>query len=109
MPITRVTTDSEVGELARGLFDTGRDRPWCVVSVPVGRTAPYFQANEFVEHAGDVCPVFVIKTGSLSMALEGLLPHRCQVLGGAAMVALGDGTFATISQERTFAEIPASQ
>ncbi len=86
MSITRVTTESGVIELAQGLLGATRTQPWCVVSIPVGRTEPLVRVDDLADQVGDVCRIFVIETGHFSRQLDALLPARCQVYGGAARV-----------------------
>ncbi|GAA1938947.1 hypothetical protein [Agromyces allii] len=83
MSCTRVGDSQAVCELARGLFDPERDRPWVVVTSPFGAVEPELDAAALVEEVGDVSRVFAIETGPLTRELSALLPDRLDVYGGA--------------------------
>ncbi len=83
MTHTRVDTLSAVTELACGLFDTDRDRPWVVVTSRFGAKDPELDADALVDEIGDVSRVFTIETGDLTRELSRLLPDRLDVYGGA--------------------------
>ena len=83
MTHTRVDSPSAVTELARGLFDPDRDRPWVVVTSRFGAKDPVLDADHLVNEVGDVSRVFTIETGDLTRELSRLLPDRLDVYGGA--------------------------
>lgn len=83
---TVIASTVDVEALARGLLDPERDRPWAVVTIPQGRTAPLISVEEFERGVGQLCRLFLLPTGELSWRLGSLLPERCQVYGGAARV-----------------------
>ncbi|KQM81276.1 hypothetical protein [Agromyces sp. Leaf222] len=76
-------TASAVTELARGLFDPARDRPWVVVTSAFGAREPELNVADLVAEVGDVSRVFAIETGDLTRELSRLLPDRLDVYGGA--------------------------
>lgn len=84
MTIARVTSSAAVRDLAHGLLDPCRATPWCVVTIAPGSAEPFFDIVDLDLQIGDVCPIFVLATGPLTRELDELLPHRCQVFGGAA-------------------------
>gem|GEM_PF-900461 len=83
VPHTHVDTSSAVRQLAAGLFDEGRDRPWVVVSSRFGDARPAMDVEALADQVGDVCRIFTIETGDLTFELSALLPERLQVYGGA--------------------------
>ncbi|GAA1511099.1 hypothetical protein BJ978_001557 [Agromyces terreus] len=83
MTYTRVDTVSAVTDLARGLFDRERDRPWVVVTSAFGAREPELDVDDLVAEVGDVSRVFAIETGDLTRELSRLLPDRLDVYGGA--------------------------
>ena len=86
MSVTRVISSDRVVELATGLLDVTRDRPWGVVTIPAGAQTPLVDIEQLHDEAGDVCQFFVIQTGTLTRELDALLPDRCQVYGGASRI-----------------------
>ncbi|WP_167043507.1 hypothetical protein [Salinibacterium sp. ZJ454] len=91
-----MTSSVDVAELAAGLLDACRDRPWGVVSISVDAAEPLVDVEYLHDEIGDVCRLFVIQTGDLTRELDALLPERCQVYGGAARIyPIGSGWTAT--------------
>ncbi len=80
---THIDSSAAVRELASGLFDPQRDRPWVVVSSRFNDTQPALDVAALVDEVGDVCRIFTIPTGDLTFELSDLLPDRLQVYGGA--------------------------
>jgi hypothetical protein len=100
MSLTRVTSSSDVVELATGLLDPRRELPWGVISIPVAAETPLIDVEQLVDEAGDVCRFFVIQTGTLTRELDAMLPDRCQVYGGASRI-YPVGTQWTIQPEQS--------
>ena len=100
MTYTRVSTNEAVAQLAHGLRDPARVRPWVVVSSPFGQAEPELLVDELLSEVADVARVFLIETGDLTHQLSDLLPERFQVYGGAAR----SYPAATAAHGDTFAE-----
>lgn len=105
MTYTRVSTSEAVAQLAHGLHDPARVRPWVVVSSPFGQVEPELLVDDLVAEVADVARIFLIETGDLTHQLSDLLPDRFQVYGGAARsypartAAHGD-TFAELNRSK---------
>jgi hypothetical protein len=84
LTIHRVTDSAAVDDLAAGLLDAARARPWCVVSTPFDSAVPRFDLDEIERQVGDLCAVFVLPTGELSRRLSAALPDHADAYGGAA-------------------------
>ncbi len=97
---TRVETSVAVQQLANGLHNAGRDRPWVVVSSPFGTAMPEIGIDQLSGQIGDVARVFLIETGELTRQLGDLLPAQFQVYGSAGRsYPIGDA-FADLARSR---------
>ncbi|TFD73385.1 hypothetical protein E3T54_16540 [Cryobacterium sp. Sr8] len=83
MTYTRVESSAAVQQLAAGLHDAARDRPWVVVTSRFGSRTPDILLDQLAEDIADVTEVFLLETGALTRELSDLLPDRFQVYGGA--------------------------
>ena len=98
---TRVETISAVQQLAIGLHDSARDRPWVVVSSPFGTAVPEIGIDQLASQIGDVARVFLVQTGELTRQLGDLLPAQFQVYGSAGRsYPVGADAFADLSKSR---------
>ncbi|TFC49268.1 hypothetical protein E3T26_00010 [Cryobacterium sp. TMT1-21] len=100
MVYTRVDNSVAVQQLAIGLHDSGRDRPWVVVSSPFGTAVPEIGIEQLSSQIGDVTRVFLIETGELTRQLGDLLPPQFQVYGSAGRSYPVGDAFATLSRSR---------
>ena len=83
MTYTRVESSAAVQQLAAGLHDPARERPWVVVTSRFGSGEPDILLDRLAEDVGDVTRIFLLETGALTHELSDLLPDRFQVYGGA--------------------------
>ncbi|SDJ84389.1 hypothetical protein SAMN05216282_10153 [Cryobacterium psychrotolerans] len=83
MTYTRVESSAAVQQLAAGLQDAARARPWVVVTSRFGSRTPDILLDQLAEDIADVTEVFLLETGALTRELSDLLPDRFQVYGGA--------------------------
>ncbi|HSP52218.1 MAG TPA: hypothetical protein VLO00_04910 [Cryobacterium sp.] len=97
---TRVETSVAVQQLANGLHDAGRDRPWVVVSSPFGTALPEIKIDQLSSQIGDVARVFLIETGELTRQLGDLLPAQFQVYGSAGRSYPVGDAFADLARSR---------
>ena len=97
---TRVETNVAVQQLANGLHDVGRDRPWVVVSSPFGTATPEIGIDQLSGQIGDVARVFLIETGELTRQLGDLLPAQFQVYGSAGRSYPVGDAFAELTRSR---------
>ena len=97
---TRVETSVAVQQLANGLHDAGRDRPWVVVSSPFGTAVPEIGIDQLSGQIGDVARVFLIETGELTRQLGDLLPAQFQVYGSAGRSYPVGDAFADLARSR---------
>jgi hypothetical protein len=97
---TRVETNAAVQQLAIGLHDSSRDRPWVVVSSPFGTAVPEIGIEQLSGQIGDVARVFLIETGELTRQLGDLLPAQFQVYGSAGRSYPVGDSFADLSRSR---------
>ncbi|TFC93634.1 MULTISPECIES: hypothetical protein [Cryobacterium] len=93
-------TSVAVQQLANGLHDSGRERPWVVVSSPFGTAVPEIGIDQLSSQIGDVARVFLIETGELTRQLGDLLPAQFQVYGSAGRSYPVGDTFAELSRSR---------
>ncbi|TFD39315.1 hypothetical protein E3T40_01380 [Cryobacterium sp. TMT1-19] len=100
MVYIRVQTSVAVQQLANGLHDAGRDRPWVVVSSPFGTTLPEIGIDQLAGQIGDVARVFLIETGELTRQLGDLLPAQFQVYGSAGRSFPVGDAFADLARSR---------
>ena len=101
MTHTRVESSAAVRQLAAGLHDADRDRPWVVVTARLGSREPDILLDRLVEDVGDVTRIFLIETGALTHQLSDLLPDRFQVYGGAGRsYPAGPGALEDISRSK---------
>ncbi|MDY7541200.1 MULTISPECIES: hypothetical protein [unclassified Cryobacterium] len=98
---TRVESSSAVQQLAIGLHDPARDRPWVVVSSPFGTAVPEIGIDQLATQIGDVARVFLVQTGELTRQLGDLLPAQFQVYGSAGRsYPTGPNPFADLARSR---------
>ncbi len=83
---TLVTTIEQAQDLAEGLLNTRRAKPWCVISTPNDDTNPVFDVASIEDDVASVSEVFVIWGGPATRVLQELLPPDTHVFGGAARV-----------------------
>ncbi|TFB46994.1 hypothetical protein [Cryobacterium tagatosivorans] len=83
MTYTRVESSAAVQQLAAGLRDAARERPWVVVTSRFGSREPDILVDQLAEDVGDVTRIFLIETGALTHELSDLLPDLLQAYGGA--------------------------
>ncbi|MBC7442949.1 MAG: hypothetical protein H7311_10610 [Ramlibacter sp.] len=100
MVYTRVDNSVAVQQLAIGLHDSSRERPWVVVSSPFGTAVPEIGIDQLSSQIGDVTRVFLIETGELTRQLGDLLPPQFQVYGSAGRSYPVGDAFATLSRSR---------
>jgi hypothetical protein len=96
----RVESSVAVQQLANGLHDSGRDRPWVVVSSPFGAALPEIGIDQLSGQIGDVARVFLIETGELTRQLGDLLPPQFQVYGSAGRSYPVGNAFADLARSR---------
>lgn len=84
-PVTQLSTTGDVSDLARHLLDPDRDRTVVVITTPYGQT-PRVDAAHIAAELDGIADVVIIPTGDLTRAMEGLLPPRTHVFGGASRV-----------------------
>ncbi len=101
MTYTRVESSAAVEQLAAGLHDPARDRPWVVVTSRFGSREPDLLLDQLADEVGDVTRVFLLETGPLTRELSDLLPNRFQVYGGAGRsYPVGADALADIGRSR---------
>lgn len=80
---TTVASVEAVDELAAGLFDPARDRPWLVITTRFASPIADIDVEALLSEVGDVARIHLIETGDLTRHLSALLPEYLDVYGGA--------------------------
>jgi hypothetical protein len=100
----------QAAELARGLVEASRTKPWCVISTPNGETEPTFRPDDIEYEVDSVCEFFVILGGNATRELENQLPHDTHVFGGAARVyPVGFGSRSNVEPGKVRYVFPATK
>jgi hypothetical protein len=79
--------------LADHLLDPARSRPVVVVTAAAGQSRPYVDVDEIIGAVSGLADVYVLPTGSITLAMSDRLPERTQVYGGAGRVYPVDPTW----------------
>lgn len=86
MTVHEINNIRDIDSLVSQLFSQSRREPICVVSIPVGATKPLFDVQRISAESGDVCDIWILKTGDLSREFAHRLPEKTEAYGGSARV-----------------------
>lgn len=84
--IHHIDGERSAGALADLLNGNARRRPVVVVTIPVGRDAPWIDAEEIAREAGNLAEVYLMPTGGFTWEFSRRMADGTQVYGGAGRV-----------------------
>ena len=92
---TVIDSPDRAERLADHLLDAKRSKPVVVITRAAGQSAPYIDVDQIIHVVSELADVYVLPTGSITVALANRLPEKTQVYGGAGRVYPVDSAWQT--------------
>jgi hypothetical protein len=83
---TIIDSPDRAERLAEHLLDAQRSKPVVVITAAAGQSAPYIDVDQIIRDVSELADVYVLPTGSITVAMASRLPEKTQVYGGAGRV-----------------------